>query len=63
MALKRDYWQSDMLLKAAQLLNDAARNLHTSFPNSSQRPEPATIPAVRAMIESALECIKQAQPS
>ena len=61
--MARKYWQPSMLIKAAQLLTDASRNLHTSFPNSNVHPEPATIPAVMAMIESALECIKLAQPT
>ncbi|MGB3042520.1 MAG: hypothetical protein WBB98_04980 [Xanthobacteraceae bacterium] len=61
--MKRDYWQGDKLRKAAQLLTDADRNLHTSFPHSPARPDPTTLPAVVAMLSAAIECIKEAQPS
>lgn len=61
--MKRDYWQNDKLRKAAQLLTDADRNLHVSYPHTSFRPDPTTLPAVEAMIAAAIECIKEAQPS
>lgn len=59
----REYWTPEELRNAARLLTDAAANLHTDYPHSYRYPNPTTLSAVRAMIEGALGCIKQAQPS
>lgn len=61
--MERDYWQPEKLRHAARLLSDAACNLHTTYPASASRPDPDTLPAVRAMIAAALECISEAQPT
>lgn len=59
----RDYWQTDLLRKAAKLLSAAADNLDTTYPHSASRPDPATLPAVKAMLKTAIDCIAQAQPT
>lgn len=61
--LKRDYWQVDLLRKAAKLLSAAADNLYTTYPHSSSRPCPDTLPAVKTMLETVVACIEQAQPT
>ena len=63
MQVKRDYWQKDRLLDAAKLIKDAADNLGTSYPYSATRPNPHTLPAVEAMLDAALLCIKNARPT
>jgi len=61
--MKRDYWRPEKLRIAARLLNDACCNLHISYPDDPSRPDPDSLPAVRAMIEAAQRCIVEAQPS
>ena len=61
--MSRDYWQTDLLRKAAKLLSAAADNLDTAYPHSSSRPCPATLPAIKAMLETVIDCIAQAQPT
>lgn len=61
--MARDYWREQYLRDAARLLNDAADNLHTSYPHSNSSPNSATLPAVLAMIAAAEQCIKEAQPT
>ena len=61
--MARDYWQADKLRKAARLIEDAADNLYISYPHSPSRPDTKTLPAVQAMLDAAIECIKEAQPS
>lgn len=61
--MSRDWWTPDELTKAARLLQDAASNLHTTYPDSARYPRPSTLPAVKAMIEAAIDCIKAAQPT
>jgi hypothetical protein len=61
--MKRDYWQADKLRKAAQLITSAVDNLHIAYPHSPSRPDATTLPAVKSMIDAAVECIKEAQPS
>lgn len=56
------YWKPDKLEKASKLLSDAAHHLYIYYPDSASRPDQTALPAVKAMIEAALEYIKQAQP-
>ncbi len=60
--MKREYWSPEYLVKAAQLLTDAARQVQTSYPHSSKNPCSETLPAAKAMIKAALDCIERAQP-
>lgn len=60
---KRDYWTPAKLKDAARLLNDAADHLNTAYPYSQTRPNPDTLPAVKAMIDAAIECVKAARPT
>lgn len=41
---------------------DAERHLKTTYPHDARRPDPDTLPAVRAMIEAAIDCIIRSQP-
>lgn len=60
--MKREYWSPEYLIKAAQLLTDAARQVQTLYPYSPTYPCLETLPAAKAMIEAALVCVARAQP-
>jgi hypothetical protein len=60
--MTRDYWRSELLKNAAALLEDAAKHLDTSYPHSIRSPNPHTLPVVKMLIKTALDCIKEAQP-
>ena len=58
----RAYWQPEKLLAAAEMLQQAERNISTRYPHDAVRPAPDRIPAALALIEQAQACIKAAQP-
>lgn len=61
--MARQWWTPSELLNAARLLEQAASNLQTSYPNSPRSPNPVLLPVVKNLIDGAQECIKAAQPT
>ena len=62
MSLVRTVWDPEKLRAASRLLHDAANHLNTAHPYSRTEPDPDTLPAVKAMIESAMLCVCNAMP-
>lgn len=61
--MKREYWQPEHLHSAALMLEQAAKNVVTTWPYGVTRPDPIRLEAAKALIKQALVAIDTAQPT
>ena len=61
--MSEQYWDPDQLNDAIRLLKSAHSLLDCNYPYSYARPNPGTLIAVNAAIDSALNCLKKSRPT